>query len=144
MLSTTIKRSVATLGVVAGLLAAAVPASAVTLNGSGGGDSSTLDNAELLDAVKGPKPSDADRTLITNGSADDNMYHLPDVNDEVLAVKAPASAQGGPQDPAFRFEMAGLPVKAPTNAGTQVGSEGVKAPTRADDQMYNPKEIGID
>ncbi len=178
MLSTTIKRSVATVGVVAGLLAAAVPASAVTLNGSGGGDSSTLDNAELLDAVKGPKPSDADRTLITNGSADDNMYHLPDVNDEVLAVKAPASAQGGPQDPAFRFEMAGLPVKAPTNAGTQVGSEGVKddvpletvsftfkgeviglepnalgtqvgsegvkAPTRADDQMYNPKEIGID
>jgi hypothetical protein len=52
MLSTTIKRSVAALGVVAGLLAAAVPASAVTLNGSGGGDSATLDNAEILDAVK--------------------------------------------------------------------------------------------
>ena len=50
MFSTNLKRSVATLGVVAGLLAAAVPASAVTLNGSGGGDSATLDNAEILDA----------------------------------------------------------------------------------------------
>ena len=57
MFSTTLKRSVATLGVVTGLLAAAGTASA-----QGGG---------------------ADFTR-------------------------------GPQDPAFRFEMAGLPVKAPT------------------------------
>ena len=87
MFSTNLKRSVATLGVVAGLLAAAGPASA-----QGGG----------------------------------------------------ADFPRGPQDPAFRFEMAGLPVKAPAKTwtegnnqpsgggccrgatlGTQVGSEGV-------------------
>ena len=43
--------------------------------------------------------------------------------------------------------VSGYNVKADA-AGTQVGSEGVKAPTRADDQVkvsvYNPKEIGID
>ncbi len=145
MFSTTIKRSVATLGVVAGLLAAAVPASAWSgpagVPGNYANDAVKAGASEVLYetvTVKAPKPSDADRTLITNGSADDNMYHLPDVNDEVLAVKAPASAQGGPQDPAFRFEMAGLPVKAPTNAGTQVGSEALAL----DD--YGPHVLTLD
>jgi hypothetical protein len=77
MLSNNLKRSVATLGVVAGLLAAAAPASAQ----DGGAD-------------------------FTRGS----------------------------QDPAFRFEMAGLPVKAPTTAGTQVGGEGVKEPRSPEDR----------
>ena len=94
MFSTTIKRSVATLGVVAGLLAAAGPASAKGVAGDLSNDPLTLKAgaSEILYetvTVKAPKPSDADPTLITNGSADDDMYYLPDVNDEVLAVKAP-------------------------------------------------------
>ena len=115
MFSSTIKRSVATLGVVAGLLAAAGPASA--------------------------------------GAA----AFIPEVGDEVLAVKAPRP-NSSPQDLEFRVEMGGLPCARAVDGGndtlsaqgTQVGSEGVKAPTRADDQVkvsgytYNPKEIGID
>ena len=72
MLSNNLKRSVATLGVVAGLLAAAGPASAL---GVGVGE---------------------------NGSQG--------------AVKAPTFMHG---------DFSSVVVKAPTNAGTQVGSEGV-------------------
>jgi hypothetical protein len=56
MFSITLKRSVATLGVVAGLLAAAVPAGA-----QGGG----ADFTRLADGPQG--------VLITNGAADDQM-----------------------------------------------------------------------
>ena len=44
----------------AGLLAAAGPASALTLTGSGGGGSATLDNAEILDAVKAPRANSSE------------------------------------------------------------------------------------
>ena len=70
MFSTTIKRSVATLGVAAGLLAAAVPASAQIAPGS-------------------------------------------------MGVKPPSTEQ--------LTNLQTQELKAPTNAGTQVGSEGVKA-----------------
>jgi hypothetical protein len=73
MFSITLKRSVATLGVVAGLLAAAGPASAQALPGVVG--------------------------LSEQGWGTTHLY-----------------------------------MKAPTNAGTQVGSEGVKAPTKAGPQ----------
>jgi len=79
MVGITLKRSAATLGVVAGLLAAAGPASAMDYMGS---------------------------PVVT------------------YSVKAPA-----PTADAFLIDFAHTGVKARTNAGTQVGSEGVKAPT---------------
>ena len=68
MFSNNLKRSVATLGVVAGLLAAAVPASADTLNGSGGGTGVNLDigTSEKLDMNAIPITADA-------GSGNDNL-----------------------------------------------------------------------
>ena len=89
MFSTTIKRSVATLGVVAGLLAAAVPASAIEI-----GTTETLDMN-----VKAPTNAPAP---IDSGPGDDNIWNNGDGND-VAAAK-----------------------------GTQVGSEGVKAPKPSD------------
>ena len=80
MFSTNLKRSVATLGVVAGLLAAAVPASAMPAGAS------------------------------------------PTASNDAVFVKAPTITHAG------LMETNGdqLFMKAPTNAGTQVGSEGVK------------------
>jgi hypothetical protein len=90
MFSNTIKRSVATVGVLAGLLAAAGPASA--------GTSGDPIPTESVSFVKGPHQS----VVVVVGEEDNVGIGI-------------------------------APVKAPTNAGTQVGSEGVKAP-RADDR----------
>jgi hypothetical protein len=86
MFSITLKRSVATLAIVAGLLAAAGPASAQALPGMVG-------------------------------------FTTPD---DSLQLMTHASEQGGGNTHLY--------MKAPTNAGTQVGSEGVKAPTKAGPQ----------
>jgi hypothetical protein len=85
MFSSTIRRSVATLGVVAGLLASAVPASAA---GPGG--------------VPGNQPNDA-----------------------LDAVKAPTKAKPASIQLGAANDVSTLPAEA---NGTQVGSEGVKAP----------------
>ena len=83
MLSTTIKRSVATLGVVAGLLAAAGPASAQILDGP-------------VLAKAGPQP-EAGGYLATDPSSEvDNQMKLPKrvivVEPSGTLVKAPANA----------------------------------------------------
>jgi hypothetical protein len=108
MLSTNFKRSVATLGVVAGLLAAAVPASAVGVS---------------LDY-----PNDALTPL--KATANWNGEDTP--TETISFVKGPHQS------------VVVVTGEEDNVAGTQVGSEGVKAPTRADDQMYNPKEYAID
>jgi len=86
MFSTTIKRSVATLGVLAGLLAVAGPASA-----SGGGDGLPYESISL----------NASRTSI--------------LQDTLVSGYN------------FKGKVIGL---EPNALGTQVGSEGVKAPSR--------------
>jgi hypothetical protein len=86
MFSITLKRSVATLAIVAGLLAAAGPASAQSLPGMVG-------------------------------------FTTPD---DSLQLMTHASEQG--------WGNTHLYMKAPTNAGTQVASEGVTAPTKAGPQ----------
>ena len=114
MFSTTIKRSVATLGVVAGLLAAAVPASA--------GTACLYPRVATSASSEGSPPRQHPQALSTGVD-----------NGELPCARR---RDGGNDTLAAR--------------GTQVGSEGVKAPTRADDQVkvsgytYNPKEIGID
>ena len=96
MFSTNIKRSVATLGVVAGLLAAAVPASAAT-----------LDNAEILDAVKAPRANSSEVAVESVTQA---------------RVNAPFTLNVASSE-VFELNVVG---------GTQVGSEGVKAPKPSD------------
>ncbi len=131
MFSTTIKRSVATLGVVAGLLAAAGPASADTLNGSGGGDRAFLDigTTETLIAIT----ADA-------GSGNDNVWNNGDGTDAAKGtqvgsegVKAPSTEQSWVWHEAARngvatsevFELNTLGGNDTAEAkGTQVGSEG--------------------
>ena len=158
MFSTTIKRSVAALGVVAGLLAAAVPASAVGVSLDYPNDALTPLKAtanwngedtptETISFVKGPHQS----VVVVTGEEDNvagtqvgsEGVKTP-IDDMDLSIGGPnASTSGRPQGVIWDLlEQA--------NAGTQVGSEGVKAPTRADDQVkvsgytFNPKEIAID
>jgi len=94
MFSTTLKQSVATLGVVAGLLAAAVPASAMPA-----GASPIMPN----DALK----------------AGASEVSLMETNGDQLFITAP------------------------TNAGTQVGSEGAKAPTKTDEQLKDNVKAAV-
>jgi hypothetical protein len=113
MFSTTIKRSVATLGVVAGLLAAAGPASAQILDGP-------------VLAKAGPQP-EAGGYLATDPSSEvDNQIRLSIGGAEAAGfVKAPANATSVSNE---AVDLMNNWVTAPTNAGTQVGSEGVKVP----------------
>ena len=100
MLSSTLKRSVATLGVVAGLLAAAGPASAGAHVGT-----ATQPN-DALTAVKAPtKVEPAGKTI-----AEDSF-----------------TESAWPQT-----VVEGLAARAAEAEGTQVGSEGVQARTKAD------------
>ena len=63
MFSTTLKRSVATLGVVAGLLAAAVPASA--------GTPGSVPGTEMTQAIAGKAPTNAGTQVGSEGVKDD-------------------------------------------------------------------------
>ena len=100
MSSITLKRSAATLGVVVGLLAAAVPASASPIYMPVGG----IDGSVV-------------------GRPDQTAPRGTQVGSE--GVKAPN---------AFGLSFEHIDMNARTDAGTQVGSEGVKAPTKADGQ----------
>ena len=153
MFSTTIKRSVATLGVVAGLLAAAGPASAQILDGPVLAKAGPQVGSEC---VKAPVPASlvdygpgvcyfhTGKAATNAGTQVGSEGVKTPIDDMDLSIGGPnASTSGRPQGVIWDLlEQA--------NAGTQVGSEGVKAPTRADDQVkvsgytYNPKEIGID
>ena len=132
MFSTNLKRSVATLGVVAGLLVAGVPASAGPQRAADGQDGNdtliTLreTSGEQL-YVKGPTKATA------RGISGHEM---------TAAVKTPASPTSEVftsvsnvfgltehEGAAFRGEVTGL---EPSAHGTQAGSEGVKAPANAD------------
>jgi len=107
MFSTTLKQSVATLGVVAGLLAAAGPASAQILDGP-------------VLAKAGPQP-EAGGYLATDPSSEvDNQIRLPDLMNNW--VKAPAKTwTDGNNQP-----WDGGSYRQGATLGTQVGSEGVK------------------
>jgi hypothetical protein len=135
MFSTTIKRSVATLGVVAGLLAAAVPASAQI-------GPATMGN---LHTEPGPRVASSEVfELNTFGGNDSLDARGTQVGSE--GVKAPATLAG------IQSEVEPVELKAGSSEvlyetvtvnqtdweflaeaeGTQVGSEGVKAPTQAE------------
>ena len=130
MFSITFKRSAATLGVVAGLLAAAAPASA-----------QILDGPLMWDAPNtGPKAPasamwawhEAARTgLAAAGPTEIYDHGITQADDRptesVSFLKAAGTETGNPELKIGGAEAAGF-VKAPT-AGTQIGSEGVKAPT---------------
>jgi hypothetical protein len=110
MFSTTLKQSVATLGVVAGLLAAAGPASAQILDGP-------------VLAKAGPQP-EAGGHLATDPSSEvDNQIRLSIGGAEAAGfVKAPAKTwtdgNNQPRD--------GGSYRLGATLGTQVGSEGAK------------------
>jgi hypothetical protein len=107
----TLKRAVATLGVVTGLLAAAGPASAQILDGP-------------LPAKAGPQPS----VVI---DLNDPFFRVAS-NDTVYARGTQVGSEGVTDNGVpletvsftFKGEMIGL---EPNTLGTQVGSEGVKA-----------------
>ena len=127
MFSTTIKRSVATLGVVAGLLAAAVPASAMV--GGDEADTVTGKAAVLTDydrnsfSPQAPTSDGLIAVTVDAGSGNDN-------------VKGPTKATAGGIS---GYEMTkAIAGKAPTNAGTQVGSEALAL----DD--YGPHVLTLD
>jgi hypothetical protein len=96
MFSTTIKRSVATVGVVAGLLVAAGPASAQVMPGTIGVKAPTEVGTQV-------------------GHEGHNAVLIQKHDHQDALVKGAA----------FRGEVTGL---EPSALGTQVGSEGVKAP----------------
>ena len=128
MVGSTLKRSAATLGVLAGLLAAAGPASAMA---AGVGPSPSNDALQLKPGagevlnetvtVTAPKLSDAHRAVMYNGSGDDQMKdYLENAWPSKVEISGLMETNG---DQLF--------LKAPTNAATQVGSEGAKAPPHA-------------
>ena len=109
MFSNNLKRSVATLGVVAGVLAAAVPASAIPVGVSPPGE---------IDAGKsrqGPARSCIETVTVKTD--------VPDARNISIAT-------------AEVFELNTIGGNDTLSArGTQVGSEGVKAPTDADHNL---------
>jgi hypothetical protein len=175
MFSSTIKRSVATLGVVAGLLAVAGPASAqigpatmgnalpAAPTGLRAGQSEVLYETVT---VKAPKPSTTldvassevfelntfggNDTLKVETEVTDYLADAGTGHDKLLIGKDSTHFHDGSSNTVLFAETGRSDAKTPSliALGTQVGSEGVKAPTRADDQVevsvYNPKEIGID
>ena len=127
MFSNTLKRSAATLGVVAGLLAAAVPASAMV--GGDEADTVTGKAAVLTDydrnsfSPQAPTSDGLIAVTVDAGSGNDN-------------VKGPTKATAGGIS---GYEMTkAIAGKAPTNAGTQVGSEALAL----DD--YGPHVLTLD
>ena len=113
MFGTTIKRSVATLGVVAGILVAAGPASAQVMPGMIGVKAPTKAGTQVgHEGSKATDPSGAGAgfTLDVAGS-------------EVFELNTFGLTEH--EGAAFRGEVTGL---EPSALGTQVGSEGVKAP----------------
>ncbi len=132
MFSTTIKRSVATLGVVAGLLVAAGPASAQVLPGMVGVKAPTKagtqvghegHNAVLIQKhdhqsalVKAPSKA-------TDPSGAGASFTLDVASSEAFELNTFGLTEH--EGAAFRGEVTGL---EPNALGTQVGSEGVKAP----------------
>ncbi len=124
MFSTTIKRSVATLGVVAGLLAAAVPASAIEI-----GTTETLDMNVKAPAKAGPASTQL-------GAADD-VSQLSIATAEVFELNTFGLTEH--EGAADRGEVTGL---EPNALGTQVGSEGVKAPTNAEGYIVMDWDYG--
>ena len=115
MLSTTINRSVAALGVVAGLLAAAVPAS-----------------AQLPPTTNGYTPPVGSNkgNLATDPSSEvDNQMKGISAKELADAAKAPASSNQvfTSVSNVFKGEVIGL---EPNALGTQVGSEGMMAPAK--------------
>ncbi len=107
MFSNNLKRSVATLGVVAGVLAAAVPASAIPVGVSPPGE---------IDALK--------------AGASEVLYETVTVKTDVPDARNISIAT------AEVFELNTIGGNDTLSArGTQVGSEGVKAPTDADHNL---------
>jgi hypothetical protein len=150
MFSTTIKRSVATLGVVAGLLAAAGPASAQILDGpvlgkagpqpEAGGYLATDPSSEVDNSIRGDaqdtqtrRASSLKDTLVSGynfkaaaeGTPDWMLGGLAQVGSEGVKDDVPLETVSF----TFKGEVIGL---EPNALGTQVGSEGVKAPANAD------------
>jgi hypothetical protein len=115
MLSTTLKRSAATLGVVAGLLATAGPASAQILDGP------ILAKA----GPEAPKPS------VVVIDLNDPFFRL--ASNDTLPARDTQVGSEGAKDNGVPLETVSLTFKGevigmePNALGTQVGSEGVKA-----------------
>jgi hypothetical protein len=130
MLTITLKRSAATLVVVAGLLAAAGPASAQILDGP------VLAKA----GPQAPKPS------VVVVDLNDPFFRLAS-NDTLYARGTQVGSEGVKDNGVpletvsftFKGEVIGL---EPNTLGTQVGGEGVKAPTStANDLIIEPEPI---
>jgi hypothetical protein len=173
MFSSNLKRSVATLGVVAGLLAAAVPASAQMVDGpvlhndalqAGQSENQGMFNTTLNDAlqlkagasevlyetvtVKAPKPSTldvassevfelntfgGDDTLKVETEVTDYLADAGTGHDKLLIGKDSTHFHDGSSNTVMFAETGRSDAKTPSliAKGTQVGSEGVKAPTSA-------------
>jgi hypothetical protein len=129
MFSTTLKRSVATLGVMAGLLAAAGPASAQ----GGGADFTRFVVDGPLTAKAGPQPEVNGYTATDPSSEVDNQ-----IGGE--AQDTQTSRASSIKDTL----VSGYNVKA-TAPGTQVGSEGVKVSAVIDDEgtTFDVKARGL-
>ena len=114
MFSTTLKRAAATLGVVAGLLAAAGPASA-----------QILDGPVLAKAGPQAKPS------VVLIDLNDPFFRL--ASNDTLYARGTQVGSEGVTDNGVRLETVSFTFKGeviglePNTLGTQVGSEGVKA-----------------
>ena len=130
MFSTTLKRSAATLGVLAGLLTAAAPAGAQFWEGmslrSQAPRTNSVSGQELMNALRS---ADAPANAVTASiSAQSGLER----------IAAPDWDGSNKQSATYFLELSfdaksakeGLYFKAPgPTDGTQVGSEGVKAPT---------------
>jgi hypothetical protein len=142
MFSITLKRSAATLGVVAGLLAAAGPASAQLPADAGG--VTTPPSGSKAPAGATWVWHEAARngfTVEVGMGMSEDFLNAPqlgaanDVSQLSLTQKGTQIGSEGVKAPAtptangFIIDFAHTDVKARTNAGTQVGSEGAKTPT---------------
>ena len=127
MFSTTIKQSVATLGVVAGLLAGAGPASAQILDGpilakagpqpEAGGYLATDPSSEVDNQIR--LSIDGGTQVGSEGVRDDAPLETGSFRGEVIGLEPTVNAPAGPTSEVFTS------VSNAAAAGTQVGSEGV-------------------
>jgi hypothetical protein len=131
MFSITLKRSAATLGVVAGLLAAAAPANAMGTSGQQGNDALT---------VKAPRDNSSEvlmesltlaRVNLVEELGSDEYVKAPTNAEQQRVVELPEEADAQFQrrvpDRAIGTVEELLELKAPASAGTQIGIEDLRA-----------------
>ena len=143
MFSTTLKRSVATLGVVAGLLAAAGPASAQMVDGPVMAKAGPQPHPFTVDPQDGATRGTTAETGFMDYT-DDALGFSADayVNEMGVTAAGDDRGQNARTNPSFTLDVATSEVFELNTFRGALGYEGVKAPTNAEGYIVNDWDYG--